>query len=123
MKASVQMPLSDVMREPETAVYHSKGKDAQDMTLLRLFLFLQVKLLATYIFFFLLQVEIQATFFLFLLPLGKNSYIPSLPRSVKNCELHSFSSAFFSSGSKLFKLALLQLEMHAGSFSSFLPSL
>lgn len=42
MKASVQVPLSDVMREPETAVYHPKGKDAQDMTLLRLFLFLQV---------------------------------------------------------------------------------
>ncbi|MPC89676.1 hypothetical protein E2C01_084630 [Portunus trituberculatus] len=66
MKASVQMPLSDVMREPETAVYHPKGKDTQDMTLLRLFLFLQVKILAIYVF-ALFQVVIQTTFLFFLL--------------------------------------------------------
>ncbi|KAG0717688.1 Inositol-trisphosphate 3-kinase [Chionoecetes opilio] len=42
MKAAVQVPLSDVMREPEGATPHTKGKDSQDLTFLRLFLLLQV---------------------------------------------------------------------------------
>ena len=45
MKASVQMPLSGVMREPEGAAPHAKGKDTQDLTLLRLFLLLQVMIM------------------------------------------------------------------------------
>lgn len=42
MKASVQVPLSDVMRAPEGAAPHPKGKEPQDLALLRLFLLLQV---------------------------------------------------------------------------------
>lgn len=42
MKASLQMPLVNVVREPEGVLPHPKGKDNQDMTLLRLFLLLQV---------------------------------------------------------------------------------